>query len=84
MTNPKTADPRKEYQTPANILSDENLDHDTKLELLESWQSDINHMLNSESEGMSSEDPISAEREAKLADEALLVSKAIETLHDKA
>ena len=83
MNNSKTADPRRKYQIPANILSDNDLDHDTKLQLLESWQTDINHMLESESEGMSAEDPISAEREAKLANEALLISKAIETLRDK-
>ena len=84
MTQSKTANPRAKYKTPANIVSDNDLDHDTKLELLESWKSDVDHMLDSESEGMSAEDPISAEREAKLANEALLVSKAIDALRDKA
>lgn len=76
--------PRGKYQHPSNILSDNSLDHDSKLELLRSWQSDVNHMLESESEGMGAEDPMSAEHESGLADEARQLSKAIETLEDEA
>lgn len=41
-------------------------------------------MLESESEGMGAEDPMSAEHESGLADEARQLSKAIETLEDEA
>lgn len=75
--------PRKEYQTPANIVSDERLDHETKMELLESWKADLQSMKDANSEG-SEEDPDSAKREESLSDEMLLVNKAIETLQDKA
>ncbi|HEY9091842.1 hypothetical protein [Parasphingorhabdus sp.] len=77
----RSDNPRKKYQTPANIVSDKGLDHDTKLELLESWQSDLQHMMDSE---WSKDDTTSDKREESLADEMLLVSKAIETLRDKA
>ena len=75
--------PRKEYQTPANIVSDEKLDHETKMELLERWKADLQSMKDANAEG-SEENPDSAKREGNLSDEMLLVNKAIETLQDKA
>ncbi|HEY9091935.1 hypothetical protein [Parasphingorhabdus sp.] len=84
MTQSNDANPRGKYGNPSEILNDNSLDHDTKLELLQSWQSDVDHMLESESEGMGAEDPMSAERESSLAEEAQQVSKALETLLDKA
>ena len=71
------------YDKPADILSDDALDKEQKRELLESWKTDIDSRLYAESEGMSKSEPISADKEASLAEEEQLLNQAIEMLEGK-
>lgn len=73
-------DPRRHYATPEELCQDPDLDHATREELLKEWKQDLDRRLEAEAEGMSASDPISQEREAKLATELRMVSKALETL----
>lgn len=73
-------DPRRHYATPDELCHDPDLDHATREELLKEWKQDLDRRLEAEAEGMSVSDPISQEREARLAAELLSVSKALETL----
>ena len=71
------------YDKPADILNDDTLDTEQKRALLESWKTDIDSRLYAEAEGMSKSEPISADREAGLADEEQLLNQAIEMLEGK-
>ena len=69
--------PRKHFDTPADLLAEPGLADSEKQALLTEWDSEMDHRLNAESEGMSASDPISAKREARLADEAREVKTAL-------
>tara|TARA_R110000765_G_scaffold129649_2_gene228000 strand:- start:1410 stop:1778 length:369 start_codon:yes stop_codon:yes gene_type:complete len=71
------------YETPADILRDDTLDKKRKKSLLESWKMDLNSRLYAESEGMSKSEPISAGKEAGLAEKEQLVNQALEMLSNK-
>lgn len=72
-----TPNPRKHFDTPADLLADPGLANSEKQALLTEWDSELDGRLNAESEGMSASDPISAKREARLADEARSVKTAL-------
>ncbi len=72
-----TPDPRKHFDTPEALAADPKLANDEKAALLTEWDSEMDGRLNAESEGMSASDPISAKREARLADEAGKVKSAL-------
>jgi CheY-like chemotaxis protein len=69
--------PRKHFDTPEALLADPSLSDAEKQSLLTEWDSEIDGRLKAESEGMSASDPISARREARLADEAGHVKTAL-------
>lgn len=46
------ADPAAYYARPRDILADASLTLSEKIQLLEEWQSDLTHVLESEAEGM--------------------------------
>jgi CheY-like chemotaxis protein/DNA-directed RNA polymerase specialized sigma24 family protein len=72
-----TPDPRKHFDTPEALLADPQLAVEDKQALLTEWDSEMDNRLNAESEGMSASDPISAKREAQLAEEARKVKNAL-------
>jgi CheY-like chemotaxis protein len=72
-----TPNPRKHFDTPEALLADPSLPDSEKKALLTEWDSELDGRLNAESEGMSASDPISATREARLADEAGKVKNAL-------
>lgn len=74
--------PRQTYQTPANVVTDDNLSRAQKLDIMRYWKEDVEARLRAESEGMSHSNPMSAEAESTLADEQRLVSQAIEALEN--
>lgn len=76
----KAPNPRRHYKSPEDLVDDVNLDLATRQELLREWAHDVDRLLESESEGMSASDPISAERESKLANEARRVNEALATI----
>jgi hypothetical protein len=69
--------PRKHFDTPEALAADPALADGEKAALLTEWDSELDGRLNAESEGMSASDPISAKREARLADEAGKVKTAL-------
>ena len=75
--------PRKHFDTPEALLADPGLADTEKAALLTDWDADLDGRLNAESEGMSASDPISAGREAKLADEAGHVKTALTEVLEK-
>jgi hypothetical protein len=78
--NEDAPDPRKHYDTPEMLASDETMPHEERLALLKEWQLEIENRLKAEEEGMSATDPISAKREAALAHEAREIVTAIAQL----
>ncbi len=72
-----TPDPRKHFDTPEALLAEPHLSDAEKQALLTEWDSEMDGRLNAESEGMSTSDPISHRREARLADEAGQVKTAL-------
>ena len=75
--------PRRNYETPAALLADPNLSNEEKEALLTEWSSELDLRLNAESEGMSASDPISANREGRLAEEAKTVTSALAQIVEK-
>lgn len=69
-----------DYDCPADIMADSGLDDDDKRKLLEDWKVDLDSRLYAEAEGMSSSEPISANKEASLADLEQLVNETLEKL----
>ncbi|MEH6757829.1 MAG: hypothetical protein V7676_09970 [Parasphingorhabdus sp.] len=69
-----------EYKLPADIVTDPDLDKVSKRKMLVSWKTDIDNRLIAEGEGMSASNPISAKKEASLADQERLVNEALEML----
>lgn len=76
----KAPNPRKHYDSPEELREDVNLDLATRKHLLEEWKQDLDRRLESEAEGISASDPISQEREARLAAELRRVGTALEEL----
>ena len=75
--------PRKQFDTPAALLADPHLNDVEKQALLTDWDADMDGRLNAESEGMSASDPMSANRESRLADEAGRVKSALASIVGK-
>lgn len=78
--NAKAPDPRRHYSSPEDLRDDINLDLPAREELLREWQADLDRRLEAESEGMSASDPMSADKESRLANEYKRVSTALETI----
>ncbi len=74
--------PRQTYQTPANVVSDNDLSSKQKIDILQYWKADVEARLRAQDEGMGGSDPISAEKEAGLADEMRLLNQAIADLEE--
>ncbi len=72
-----------DYDSPTDIINDNSLPDSEKRKLLEGWKMDLDSRLDAESEGMSKSEPISAQDEARLAEQEQLVSQALESLNDK-
>ena len=72
-----TPNPRQNFDSPEALLADPELNDDEKQALLKDWDSELDGRLNAESEGMGVSDPMSAKREARLADEASQVKIAL-------
>jgi hypothetical protein len=72
-----TPNPRRTYATPAALIADTGLSKEEKTALLTEWNSELDLRLNAESEGMGASDPLSAKREASLAEEAKAVTSAL-------
>lgn len=81
--NRREADhPRETYQTPANVVSDDDLSSKQKVDILQYWKTDVDARLRAQGEGMGGSDPISAEKEAGFADEMRLLNQAIADLEE--
>ena len=78
-----TPNPRKQFDSPEALLADPDIADDEKQALLTEWDSELDRRLDAESEGMSASDPISAKREAGLADEASNVKTALTEMTGK-
>lgn len=76
----KAPNPRRHYPSPEDLREDIELDLATREELLREWRTDLDRRLESEAEGMSASDPMSAEKEARLANEHKRVSSALEAV----
>ncbi len=70
-------DPRQQFASPEALLADPALGVDEKQALLTEWDSEVDAQLSAETEGMGASDPLSARKEAKLADEASHVKTAL-------
>lgn len=68
------------FANPDAVLADIHLEDAGKRKLLEDWRTDVQNRLNAEAEGMSASDPISGEREARLADQLRKINTALEAL----
>jgi CheY-like chemotaxis protein len=75
--------PRKHFDTPEALLADPELADAEKQALLAEWDSEIDGRLNAESEGMGVSDPLTAGKEARLADEAGHVKTALTAITEK-
>lgn len=73
-------DPRKKYGNPDKLKDDPGLSNGAKLSLLRQWKLDLDRLLDSESEGMSTQTAITAEREANLANEERRVSEVLSVI----
>ncbi|MEP7221892.1 MAG: response regulator [Novosphingobium sp.] len=75
--------PRKHYDSPDQLLADPDLSDEEKKIQLADWQYEMTRRLESESEGMSAQDAISARKEGRLADEASQVKTAASEMADR-
>jgi DNA-directed RNA polymerase specialized sigma24 family protein/CheY-like chemotaxis protein len=76
-------DPRKHFESPKALLADPELDDGAKQALLTEWDSEIDGQLNAEAEGMGISDPLSARKEAQLANEARQAKSALTKISQK-
>ena len=83
MAEEKAPNPRKHFATPEALLADPDMSDAEKQAMLTEWDSELDGRLNAESEGMSAADPMSATREARLADEAGKVKTALTEIEEK-
>lgn len=77
----KAPDPRKHYSSPEDLREDIDLDLAQRRELLVEWQKELDQRLSAEAEGMSASDPISEEKESRLANEHRRVSRVLEEVN---
>lgn len=83
-TPPEAApDPRQQFASPEALLADPALGADEKQALLTEWDLEVDAQLSAESEGMGASDPLSARKEASLADEASHVKTALTEITEK-
>ncbi|MEO5598826.1 MAG: response regulator [Novosphingobium sp.] len=75
--------PRKHYDSPEQLLADPDLTDEEKQSQLVDWKYEMDRRLESESEGMSAQDAISARKEGRLADEASQTQSAVTEIADK-
>jgi CheY-like chemotaxis protein/DNA-directed RNA polymerase specialized sigma24 family protein len=75
--------PRKQFNSPEELISDVYLTDQQKHAMLIEWDSELDNRLNAESEGMGASDPIHTRAEANLADEAARVKTALTNLVQK-
>lgn len=76
------ANPQRQFASPEQLLSSDNLTDGEKLELLKDWDLELDNRLRAEEEGMSASDPMRSRHEAQLADESGRVKDAIKQLED--
>lgn len=76
----RAPDPRRHYASPEDLREDIALDLAKREELLSEWRAELDRRLESEAEGMSASDPMSAEKEARLANEHKRVTSALEAV----
>lgn len=76
----KAPDPRRHYSSPEDLREDIDLDLETRRQLLTEWAKDLDQRLAAEAEGMSASDPISEEKESRLANEHRRVNRALEEI----
>lgn len=81
--NEDAPNPRKEFDSPEQLLAEVTLSDAEKQALLAEWDSELDGRLNAEAEGMSASDPISHKNEAQLADEAAHVKTALTEITEK-
>ncbi len=74
----KAPNPRRHYDSPEDLLDDISLSLGERENLLREWKQDLDRRLESESEGMSASDPMSADKESRLAGETRRVTTALE------
>lgn len=74
----KAPNPRRHYDSPEDLLEDIHLSLGEREDLLREWKQDLDQRLEAEAEGMSASDPISADKESRLAGEARRVASALE------
>jgi hypothetical protein len=80
-----SANPQRHFDSPEALLADPHLTDGEKQSLLAGWSSDINARLEAEAEGMGATDPLTAQREGRLANEAQKVQTALtEARHNRA
>lgn len=75
-------DPRVDYDTPADVLTNDALSDEEKKAILTQWANEVDDRLKAEEEGMSASDPIRARHEAELAKEAERVTRALLELEE--
>lgn len=74
----KAPNPRRHYDSPEDLHDDITLSLTEREDLLREWKQDLDQRLEAEAEGMSASDPISADKESRLAGEARRVATALE------
>ncbi len=79
----KAPDPRRHYDSPEDLRDDINLGLAEREELLRQWKQDIDRRLESEAEGMSAQDPMSQDKESRLASEERRVSALLADIVDE-
>ena len=79
----KAPDPRRHYNSPEDLREDINLDLAEREELLRQWKQDIDRRLEAEAEGMSAQDPMSQDKESRLASEQRRVSALLADIVDE-
>jgi CheY-like chemotaxis protein len=75
--------PRRHFDNPGALLADPELGDGAKQALLTEWDSELDGRLNAEAEGMGISDPLTARKEARLADEARHVKSALTKITTK-
>lgn len=76
----KAPDPRRHYSSPEDLREDIDLDLETRHQLLTEWAKDLDQRLAAEAEGMSASDPISEEKESRLANEHRRANRALDEI----
>lgn len=75
-------DPRLSYDTPSDVVADNDLSVEEKKSILTHWANEVDDRLKAEEEGMSASDPMRARQEADLAKEAERVTRALLELEE--